>query len=567
MQLTRLMIFLEYLGILQLTFSMNKPELLAEEQRHIVLCVSNIVHQHLLPRQSLLVSTSSVRHNATTPTPTHTHLHEDDFDMVDTFLRNLSDSGRWSVEVSRLGAPEPEILNENFLKHDTYIIFTGIQKKQSDIIRSVSEQLYKLQKSGSWNYRARFVVLTSVHITVSTQELAFKIFEEMWEFYSVMNVLLVISVSNFKFNDIVMETTTPKESTPEIELQLFSWFPYTSPIHCDKLNEAVLLDRWNSNGQFVLKANLFPEKVPKTFHRCSTKVISFIYPPVVMETSDKNYTGLEVRFIEVIFKKLNLTAKYVISPFKRDNFYQKASDTILQIEPASSDIAIGVLPFDASQSDIAEATIPYLHIKVACNRRICATETHLNPPYDIIKKNRKECKTIYACLRRVIEHKDFATILDNFHAEYFKTRLLFHNIHVPVCTLQEDVMIYRVSTYMAKGHPLLHRFNKIITHMFEAGLHEKWQNDFMSSTRLYDRRLDDDDTNLSDFATNKLNTDYSPYSLIRLKVVFHTLLIGHVCSTLVFLAEVLHYTACFTEAPSISLYNLQGHQHIRTKSL
>jgi hypothetical protein len=534
---------------------------------------------------------------------------------------------------------------------------------------------------------------------VSTQELAFKIFEEMWEFYSVMNVLLVISVSNFKFNDTVMETTTPKESTPEIELQLFSWFPYTSPIHCDKLNEAVLLDRWNSNGQFVLKANLFPEKVPKTFHRCSTKVISFIYPPVVMETSDKNYTGLEVRFIEVIFKKLNLTAKYVISPFKRDNFYQKASDTILQIEPASSDIAIGVLPFDASQSDIAEATIPYLHIKVAwyipcpgpashwrsmynifclpvwasvfavsilavitmwllakyetkinvressnymtimyCIYNVWAVatgvsvpqkpvsvslriffitwvlysaamavvyQTHIigllvnpgfekgittlndliqsgieygypgdvdaikfsDPPYDIIKKNRKECKTIYACLRRVIEHKDFATILDNFHAEYFKTRLLFHNIHVPVCTLQEDVMIYRVSTFMAKGHPLLHRFNKIITHMFEAGLHEKWQNDFMSSTRLYDRRLDDDDTNLSDFATNKLNTDYSPYSLIRLKVVFHTLLIGHVCSTLVFLAEVLHYTACFTEAPSISLYNLQGHQHIRTKSL
>jgi len=155
-----------------------------------------------------------------------------------------------------------------------------------------------------------------------------------------------------------------------------------------------------------------------------------------------------------------------------------------------------------------------------------------DPLYYIIKANRKKCELIYKCLRRVIECKDFATIFDSFHAEYFRTKLLLHNIHVPVCTLEEDVIMYRVSMFMAKGNPLLHRFNKLTTRVFEAGLIEKWQNDFMSSSRLdYLPIVDDDDTNFSDFATNELNSDYSTFSLMHLEVVFYLLLIGQIIST------------------------------------
>jgi hypothetical protein len=167
-----------------------------------------------------------------------------------------------------------------------------------------------------------------------------------------------------------------------------------------------------------------------------------------------------------------------------------------------------------------------------------------DPLYYIIKANRKTCKLMYKCLRRVIERKDFATIFDSFHAEYFRTKLLFHNIHVPVCTLEEDVIMYRVSMFMAKGNPILHRFNKLITLVFEAGLIEKWQNDFMSSSRLDDHAIDDDDTSFSVFATNELTTYYSTLSLIHLQVVFYVLLIGHIISTFVFLVEVLDYRAC-----------------------
>jgi hypothetical protein len=234
--------------------------------------------------------------------------------MVDIFLRNVTEGAGWSVEVSRIGATQPEIQNEYFLKHESYIIFTGIHKEERDIISCVSEQLEELQKAGSWNYRARFVVVTSVHFNVPIQELALKILEEMWKYYSVMDVLIVMSVSNFRFNDPVVKSAIPEGNNSEIDILLFSWFPYTSPMQCHRLKEAVLVDRWNSDGQFVLKVNLFPEKVPKTFHKCSTKVISFINPPAVMENYETNYTGLEVNFVKLIFKRLNLTAEYTVSP-------------------------------------------------------------------------------------------------------------------------------------------------------------------------------------------------------------------------------------------------------------
>jgi hypothetical protein len=158
---------------------------------------------------------------------------------------------------------------------------------------------------------------------------------------------------------------------------------------------------------------------------------------------------------------------------------------------------------------------------------------------DFIRKNRKTCKTIYKCLQPVIEHKDFATIFDSFHTEYFRTRLLFHDSYVQVCTLEVGIRLFRLSMYMAKEHLLLHTFNEIINRIFKAGLYEKWQNDFLSSWRLDYYTIDEDDTKFSYFATNKLKPNYSPISIFHLQVVFLILLIGHISSTFSFLLEVL----------------------------
>jgi hypothetical protein len=176
-----------------------------------------------------------------------------------------------------------------------------------------------------------------------------------------------------------------------------------------------------------------------------------------------------------------------------------------------------------------------------------------------ITRNQKLCKSMYKCLQRVIERKDFATIIDSLHAEFLRTRLLFHNIHVPLCTLQEDVTLLRISMYMAKGNPLLHRFNKIITQIFEAGLFEKWLKDFMSISRVGDHRIDfDDNTDFLDFATNELDSNYSTFSLNKLQVVFYILLIGQIYSSLLLAVELLYYIACVNASKSTTVYSPQG---------
>ena len=186
--------------------------------------------------------------------------------------------------------------------------------------------------------------------------------------------------------------------------------------------------------------------------------------------------------------------------------------------------------------------------------------------YETFTTNRKICKSVYKCLQRVIERKDFATVFDNFHAEYFRTKLLFHNIHVDLCTLQEDITVFMSSMYMSKGNPLLHRFDEIIPRMFEGGFFQKWWKDFLSSSRLDDHPIDDDDddTKFSDFVTNELNTDYITFSLNHLQGVFHILLIGHIFNFFVFLVEVLYYSACNTAATSTALYSAQRDQYITT---
>jgi len=53
-----------------------------------------------------------------------------------------------------------------------------------------------------------------------------------------------------------------------------------------------------------------------------------------------------------------------VSPNTMDAYYPLFIQTFEQIEPGSSDIAIGVLPYISYITDVVENTIPHLHIKL-----------------------------------------------------------------------------------------------------------------------------------------------------------------------------------------------------------
>lgn len=661
----------------------NEQSLLTTQHRHIVLCLNDIIHRHLKPRRSLLISLTSASVG-------HLHLYANSVRTVDVFLRNLSDHIQWSVEVSKPGDTELHTTYEEFHKHDSYIIFTGLHEEESSVLGSITEQVNELYKRMSWNFRARFIFVAEIHVNVPLQQLTIKILEEMWKYYSIMNILLVISVTHFKVNDTKKGRLISHENSSQTDILLYTWFPYTSKTRCDKLHSAVLIDRWTSKGEFVLKANLFPDKVPRTFQGCKSNVNSFLYPPAIMEMSHGEYAGFEINYLTVIFKKINLTAVYNILPYKRISHLEQFLYTIYELEPSSSDIAIGLLPFGVSDISIAESTIPYADVKITwyvpCPKQasrwrsvyeifslpvwLCfcfftmlaiitmwllakyARHYHLResanymtiiyciynlwaiitgvsvpekpisiglriffitwvwfsvamttvyqtffvgllvnpgfeksittlnelieskieygftsyltkaqfsePIYDTIKKNRKVCGSMFKCLERIIRQNDFATVSNTFHAEYFKARLLFHNIHIPLCTLQDDIVRYSVSTYMAKGNPLLKVFNKMIRYLFEAGLFQKWRNDFMTDVRLGGQPIESDDSDLEGINDNYLNNDYSSYSLSHLQVVFYMLLCGYGFSILTFLGELLYYRTWVIKIPATVRYRPQG---------
>jgi hypothetical protein len=608
-----------------------------------------------------------------------------DIGTAEAFLQNLNEHIQWSVEVSKSGGTELGAEYEDLHKHDAYIIFTGHHEEES-VLDSIAEQVNKLNKRASWNFRARFIFVVEIPVNVPLQQLSIKIFEGLWKYYSIMNVLLIISVKYLKTNDAIENTVISLKSASETELLLYSWFPYTSQTHCDKVHSPVLIDRWTSKGEFALKANLFPDKVPKTFQGCKSNVYSYLYPPAVLEMSPGEYTGFEMNYIKVIFQKLNLTPVYNIIPYNHKSHFEQFLYTVRHLEPSSSDIAIGVLSFGESDIATVESTISYAEIKlkwhVPCPKQvsrltsICAifslqvwlcfyffatvavitmwllakyarkhhvresasymtvmyciynlwalttgvsvpqkptsnalriffiawvwfsvsvstvyqaffvgflvnpgfekSITTLNelieskieygttddlkmkqfsdPIYDTINKNRKICKSRFKCFERVIRHNDFATVSDTFHAEYFKTRLLFQNTHVPFCTLRDDITQYIISTYMAKGNPLLNTFNKMIRYLFEAGLFEKWYRDFMSDIRLGGQPIEGDDANFEGIGEQYLNKGYSPHSMSHLQVVIYMLLFGYAFSILAFLGEVLYYRAWVIKASATAGY-------------
>ena len=89
------------------------------------------------------------------------------------------------------------------------------------------------------------------------------------------------------------------------------------------------------------------------------------------------------------------------------------------------------------------------------------------------------CVNHNACLENVIKHGNFVTVSNPFHVYYYRTNLSCQDSHLPVCTMEEDILKVSIVMYLKKGHPLLERINKVTRGLVEAGMMVKWRNEFM----------------------------------------------------------------------------------------
>jgi hypothetical protein len=155
-----------------------------------------------------------------------------------------------------------------------------------------------------------------------------------------------------------------------------------------------------------------------------------------------------------------------------------------------------------------------------------------------IREGASNCVNHNACLEYVIKYGNFVTVSDPFHVDYYRTSLSWHESHLPVCKMEEDIMKVNIVMYLKKGHPLLERINKVIRGMVEAGMVVKWRKDFMYMTRIksisnYGR----------DFAagSDDLDSTYVPFTVFHLQSALFVLLIGYIISVSTFAVELIYH--------------------------
>ena len=144
-----------------------------------------------------------------------------------------------------------------------------------------------------------------------------------------------------------------------------------------------------------------------------------------------------------------------------------------------------------------------------------------------IRIGRSNCINENACLENVIKYGNFVTVSDPFHVDFYRTNLSWHDSHLPVCTMEEDILKVSIAMYLTKGHPLLERINKVTRGMVEAGMMVKWRNEF-----LYTRRIQSISCYGRDFATgtDDLDSTYVAFTVFHLQSALFLLLIGYIIS-------------------------------------
>jgi hypothetical protein len=161
-------------------------------------------------------------------------------------------------------------------------------------------------------------------------------------------------------------------------------------------------------------------------------------------------------------------------------------------------------------------------------------ENFQDSTYTKIKNHSSNCSTYTSCLERVIT-SDFATISTDYSVDYVLTTKMSGDLSNPICRLPHNVAVFRLSTYLSKGSPLLNPINQIIRRLTESGLKDSFFREYKNMSMKDFWSLIDIK---SRYAQNVNN--YITFSLPHLNLAFVSLLTGFGVSFVVFLCEVIY---------------------------
>ncbi|KAJ9599962.1 hypothetical protein L9F63_009790 [Diploptera punctata] len=170
----------------------------------------------------------------------------------------------------------------------------------------LQEVMVDLMKKGSWNPRAKYVIVSTAILSSESLRNDF------------VNLILSIASTRFIYNIVVLIPKTNSESNVIQALDIYTWFPYTSEQQCGKhVSQAVRLDSFLSshkNNGLLNNANLFPAKDSSNYNECHITFFVIEWPPLTIRsnTGALNYhEGLEIRILQTVSKLINFKIVYL----------------------------------------------------------------------------------------------------------------------------------------------------------------------------------------------------------------------------------------------------------------
>jgi hypothetical protein len=147
----------------------------------------------------------------------------------------------------------------------------------------------------------------------------------------------------------------------------------------------------------------------------------------------------------------------------------------------------------------------------------------------------RDCTDKDACVLRVINDKDFATLQTEFMMMYFAT------IYLPkgnlLCTLRDNFRVIDFVMYFPKGSHFLIPINGVIRRITEAGLITKFIGDIMELWKIKKDSLAVRDFVVKDSSVG----DYFVFNMSHLQIAFWCLTLGLGLSTICLVLEILCY--------------------------
>jgi hypothetical protein len=285
--------------LLFFTQIMGQPTLSITKHRQLVLCTLDIVSRYVSSAFPLMLSSSAGNTTGTLDEP---------LSFSSDLLEELHALERWPVYTIHQETTSNLIKRYAARQHPSYIVIAEIDTLGvSGLLSRISTQVQFLQATEAGNPQGVFLMILLGDGKVA-KETVLEVLASLWEW----KIVDVIVMTEVKLRNSLIDN--------EIQVNIFSWFPFQSPSHCTRVADALLMDQWR-DGAFVKNTDLFPKKITRNLNRCPLVASTMNWGNLVTASTESRSDGaetrvsykggLEVTLYNAIAETFNMTTAFI----------------------------------------------------------------------------------------------------------------------------------------------------------------------------------------------------------------------------------------------------------------